>query len=211
MKKALLFTLACCITICSFAQKNKNKHESIIRGDQPITWLGLDFSQARIIGAATQWKDVGEITDDQMRDKYIPAWNDFFLNEMKKYDVAKYVERDHVSYAIDVTRRQNNRKYSKATFSDDPEDFQRLDEQKVASIVKSYDFMGKTGVGLIFVIEGMSKGREEASAWVTFVDMNSKTVLQTQRVIGRAGGFGFRNYWAKSFLNVLKEMSGAMR
>jgi hypothetical protein len=42
--------------------------------------------------------------------------------------------------------------------------------------------------------------------WVTFVDMKSKTVLLTKHMEGKAGGFGFRNYWAKSFLNVLKSI-----
>jgi hypothetical protein len=51
----------------------------------------------------------------------------------------------------------------------------------------------------------MSKSREEASGWITFVDMGSKTVLRTFRETGKPGGFGFRNYWAKAFLNILKD------
>ena len=57
---------------------------------------------------------------------------------------------------------------------------------------------------MLFVIDGMSKSKEEASGWVTFVDMKSKKVLLTEYKTGKAGGFGFRNYWAKSFQNILK-------
>lgn len=211
MKRILLFTLACCLAVCGMAQKNNRNSESIIRSDEPITWLGLDFTQARFIGAATQWKDAGEISDAQMRDKYIPDWNDLFEREQKKYDVAKYVNRNSVAYATDVTSRQNNRKYSKSFFSDNPEDFERLDARKVEGVIKGYDFMGKSGTGLVFVIEGMSKGKEAVSAWVVFVDMNSKKVLQMERIVGSAGGFGFRNYWAKGFFNILKDVKSAMR
>lgn len=212
MKKFLLIALACCMTVIGFAQKGKKgDSNSIIKGGEEITWLGMDFTQVRVIGAAAQWKDVGEITDNQMRDKYIPAWNDFFLNEQKKYDVAKYVDRSSVHYAMDVTEKMNNRKYPKTVFSDSPEDYERLQEADIVRLVKGYDFKGQNGVGLLFFIEGMSKGKEEACAWVTFVDMKGKSVLQTKRVYGRAGGFGFRNYWAKSFFNILKNISSEMR
>lgn len=125
--------------------------------------------------------------------------------------MAKYADRNSVEYAVDVTSKQNSRKYSKAIFSDDPSDYKRLDEQKIDGVIRGYDFMGKSGVGLLFIIEGMSKGKEEACAWVTLVDMKSKKVLQTQRVCGKAGGFGFRNYWAKAFFNILKDMRSEMR
>jgi len=42
--------------------------------------------------------------------------------------------------------------------------------------------------------------------WVTFVDMNKKTVLFTKRLTEKSGGFGFRNYWAKTFNNALKDI-----
>jgi len=54
-------------------------------------------------------------------------------------------------------------------------------------------------------VEGMSKGLGEAGAWVTLVDMKSKKVISTTYKTGKAGGFGFRNYWAKSWFNIIKE------
>jgi len=64
---------------------------------------------------------------------------------------------------------------------------------------------------VLFFIEGMSKGKAMTSAWVVLVDMNTKSVLQSARVEGKASGFGFRNYWAGGFLNVLKNVSSQMR
>ena len=57
---------------------------------------------------------------------------------------------------------------------------------------------------LLFFIDGMSKGKDEANAWVTFVDMKTKTVLLTKNQAGNPKGFGFRNFWAGSFLDILK-------
>jgi len=200
MKSLLCLALLLLTALAAPAQKDND----IVRSDKPITWLGLDFTMTRFIGTATQFKDAGEITDDAVRDKYVPGWNELFINEPKKFDVAKYVHRETVVFALDVTARANN-KVGGSFFSSDPSDYNRLKEDDIAKAVKKYDFMGKQGVGLLFFVEGMSKGKEEASAWITFVDMGTKTVLQTWRETGKAGGFGFRNFWAKAFLNILKE------
>lgn len=175
----------------------------IFGGSADITWLGIDFTQAKFIGTATQFKDAGEITSSEFRDKYIPGWNQLFLDEPKKYDVAEAVKRAEVKYAMEVTEKANNG-IKGNFFSNDPNDYKKLDEQKIANLVKNYDFQGKSGIGLIFFIDGMSKSKDEASGWVTFVDMKSKKVLLTEYKTGKAGGFGFKNYWAKSFLNMLK-------
>lgn len=204
MKRLLTVLLALCLPLALFAQKNGS---SILKSEEPITWLGMDFSQLRFIGSAMQFKDAGEVTDAQMRDKYYPGWNDLFVNEQKKYDVAKYVKRSSVTYETGVTQKANNAARGKV-FTDDPDEYQLLTEEKVGKLVKGYNFQGVKGVGLVFFVEGMSKGKEEVSAWVTFVDTKSKTVIATRRVTGKAGGFGFRNYWAKGLFNILKDIPG---
>ena len=205
MKRAtwlITLSLICFNTVSIIAQTKAD----IFTGSSEITWLGIDFTQTKFIGTATQFKEAGEISSSEFRDKYIPSWNQLFINEQKKYDVAKAVKRAEVKYAMDVTEKANN-SIKGNFFSDDANDYKKLDEQKIANLVKNYDFQGKTGIGLLFFIDGMSKPKDEASGWVTFVDMKSKKVLSTEYKTGKAGGFGFKNYWAKAFLNILKEVS----
>lgn len=206
MKLLLPLMLLCCLPYHMQAQPSKTK----INDDASITWLGLDFSNVNFVGPAAQWKDAGEVTDEQMRDKYFTGWNELFINEQKKYDVAKYTNRDEISFATDVTRKVNNKTRGNY-FVEDPNLYQTLDKDAIAEAVKGYDLKGKSGIGLVFIVEGMSKGKAQSSAWVTFVDMSSKQVLHTERVTGKAGGIGFRNYWASSFLKILKEVPSTMR
>lgn len=198
MKKFILSVAVLMMSVAVWAQTKAD-----VFGDAPITWLGLDFSQMKFIGDATQWKDAGEITNSQLRDKYFPGWNDLFVNEKDRYKLADAVNRTEVNYAIEVTRKANNSLKSNF-FTDDANMYQTLNEQKVADLVKKYDFMGNKGIGMLFFVEGMSKGKEAASMWVTFVDMGSKKVLLTKQIEGKSGGFGFRNYWAKTFYNAVK-------
>ncbi|HTB99780.1 MAG TPA: hypothetical protein VK705_03790 [Ferruginibacter sp.] len=196
---ALLFI--CTSVTTAFAQTK----DDILSGNADITFLGLDFSQTKFIGDATQYKDAGVITNDDFRDKYAVGWNQLFINEQKKYDVAKAIDyKKDIPYDLDITEKANNG-LKKDFFSNDLNDYNKLTADKIDAIVKRYNFQGKKGIGMIIFVEGMSKGKVEAGAWVTFVDMGTRKVLLTAYKTGEAGGFGFKNYWAKAFLNILKD------
>lgn len=202
MKKLIFLFAAALFAFNSNAQTK----DDVFKSGVELTWLGLDFSQVHFIGSATQWKDAGEITNDQMRDKYFTAWNELFQKEPDKYDVAKATNRGSVKYALDVTEKANNT-LKRDYFVDDANMYHTLDEAKVAALVKKYNFQGNKGLGLMFFVEGMSKGKEQACAWATFVNMDKKEVLWTQRVVGKTGmAIGFRNYWANPFNNMLKDL-----
>jgi hypothetical protein len=59
---------------------------------------------------------------------------------------------------------------------------------------------------MMFFVEGMDKGTTLEGFWVTFVNMDTKTVLLTEYEESKAQGSGFRNYWAKPLYVALKEM-----
>lgn len=201
--KKLLFILA---TAFFALHTNAQTQADVFNADKELTWLGLDFSQVHFIGPATQWKDAGEITPEEMRDKYFVSWNQLFVNEPKKFDVAKATGRTSVKYNTDVTEKANN-KLNRDYFVSDANQYHTLDEAKVKALVKKYNFQGAKGLGLLYFVEGMSKGKEEACAWATFVNMDTKDVLWTQRIAGKAGmSIGFRNYWANPFANMTKDL-----
>ncbi|MCD6011869.1 MAG: hypothetical protein K0Q79_1731 [Flavipsychrobacter sp.] len=202
MKKIFVSIVLVLVAFTGFAQTKAD-----ITSGTPVTWLGLDFTQLKFIGSAAQFKDAGEISNYDLRAKYFPGWNTLFLKEKEKFNVAKALDRNdaNIDYAIEVTDAANG-KSSGPYFTDNSGDFQLLTADRVSTLVAKYDFKGHKGLGLMFFVEGMSKDREEASMWVTFVNMGEKKVLLTKRVTGRSGGFGLRNYWAKSFYNVLQDM-----
>ncbi|XZF16433.1 hypothetical protein ACTHGU_09850 [Chitinophagaceae bacterium MMS25-I14] len=204
MKKLILSAAALMLAVATWAQTKAD----IFNTEVPITFLGLDFSAARFIGTAASWGSAGEVTNNSMREKYIPAWADLFIKEKEKFKVADAVNRSSVTYAMDITEAANKKLTGKDFFSDKMEDYPSLDESKVAGIVKKYSFGSNSGIGLLLIVEGMRKGAEKgdpsyATVWVTFVNMKTKTVLLTAKEQAKAGGFGFRNFWAGAWKNTL--------
>jgi hypothetical protein len=184
----------------------------------PVTWLGVDYSLTTFIGtpsyttlAFSPWtvvKKTGEgvITKEEFRDSFLVQWNQLFIDESKKYNVAKAIGRPSVNYAIDVCINANKKLAKKEFFSNDPKDFHTKTEADVANAIKNYDFQKNDGIGMMYFVEGMNRGTGEEGLWVTFVDIKSKTVLLTRYESSKGQGSGFRNYWAKPLYVALKEM-----
>jgi hypothetical protein len=206
MKKIILTVLMLTGAIAAWAQSAAD----VFNSEVPITFLGFDFSQAKFIGQASSFKDAGAVTNSDMKDKYIPGWTDLINVDGKDYyHVADAVHRTDVKFASAVTEKVNKKIAGKNFFSDDMKDYPSLSEQAIAAQVKKYDFSGNTGIGMILFVEGMRKAEDKggdsyATVWITFVDMKTKKVLFTAKERGKAGGFGFKNYWAGAWKNVLK-------
>jgi hypothetical protein len=176
----------------------------IFDGKTPITWLGLDYTQATFINAGESGKqNASDLTNFKFTKVYIPQWNDLFLSEMKKFDVAKAMHRPTVGYALNVTESVNNA-ITKDFVVVNPSALKALTQQDISDLVKNYDFKGNTGIGMIFFIESMNKETEIEGAWVTFVDMQKKTVLFTTYLTSTIGGMGMRNNWADATYKMLK-------
>lgn len=200
MKTVFSFVAALLLSFSLAAQES----EPLIPPGEPLTWLGIDFTQMRFLGYAPPAGDTGGITTETVRDKYAPAWNQLFVDEMKKYDVAKYTRASNVEYALEVTGKAN-KSISGELYSTNDSDYVRLKESDIEQLVRRYDYLGRKGVGLMFFVEGINKSKQEAAAWITVVDMDRRALIGTRRATAKAGGFGFRNYWASSFLGILRK------
>lgn len=162
----------------------------------PLTYLGVDFSLAKVQGETA--------VASQMRDKFEEI-NNVITNEQKKYDIAGSFRRDRVINELSAVNKLNAARNTE-TLKIDDEAAMEKDSVKIADIakhVKSYELSGKNGIGLVFIMDGMSKLNKEATMYVTLLNLSNKKVLFTERMTGKAQGFGFRNYWAYTVYKVL--------
>lgn len=195
MRKHFFLLLAATLSVVSTqAQTLKDFFSS----SEPLTYLGIDFTQARVIG-----EPVMDAND--MRDRNFPAINAIVVNEPKKYDIAGAFHKT-VNTDLALVNKHNETTNTATLKSDNASDYNRLKQEDVEKLVKGYNFNGKKGVGLLFVMDGMSKAEKAANVYVTLVDMGTKKVLLADKIEGKAQGFGFRNYWAYTIHKVLEDV-----
>lgn len=196
MKKNLflLFSALFVFTVNTlFAQKKSD----ILNEATPMTYLGVDFSQTKVINDfATTAADI--------KNRHFAGINQVIIGEPKKFDWPKYLDRGNITNDIAAVTAINEKVDEKNISSTSTADETHLKESDIQGMVNKYDLSGKKGVGLVVIMESLSKPSEAASMYITFIDMASKKVLYTERMVEKAGGFGFRNYYASTIYKVMQ-------
>jgi hypothetical protein len=190
--------LFCGISHSAFSQ---SLNEFFNNSELKLTYLGIDFSKARLINAETA-------NSFDIRNRLYGSINDVVINEPKKYDISGAFHKSNVSSNLSAVKARVEKINAEEIVSSNTSDFDRLKESDITSVVKSLDIEKKSGIGLLFVMEGMKKvdKKGEASIWVVLLDMQSKKVLMTERIVSKASGIGFRNYWASTIKETLDEI-----
>lgn len=198
---ALLFFLGC--TVNGFAQTAK---EFFSNTETPLTYLGIDYYKARLIN------DPGSNNTSDIKNRLFNSMNQVVIDEAKNYDIRGAFNRsNNVSNDLVAVTDRNEKTVADNITSTDPADFSRLTEADIAAEAKALNFKSKSGVGLVFIMEGMKKEAKKSygSVWVVLVDMKSKKVLMAERLEQEAAGFGFRNFWVsvikKSIIEINKK------
>ncbi|MEP7107083.1 MAG: hypothetical protein ABI760_03860 [Ferruginibacter sp.] len=167
--------------------------------ETPVFYIGVDFTLARVIDAPENASDI--------RDRHYPGINYLVVNEPKKYDLAGAFHKSSIDHDLSLVDKRNAKINTEEIKTNNSADYSRLKEDDINKLVKGFDFSGKKGVGVLFIVEGMSKAKKGAAIWVTFIDMGAKKVLMTERMEGKTGmAFGFRNFWANPIRDVLDDI-----
>ena len=175
----------------------------VFNKDVPVIWMGLDFTGVIFIGDRDKFGSTSDL-------RYLmETWNDLMDREKDKYNVAKATRRKKVEFALDVTKDFNTGIDPVGLFSEKSADYFHLNPPDVEEIIRNYDFKNySSGIGLMFVVESFNKLNEQASIYVTFINLSDRSVLFTERLTGNPGGMGLRNYWAGAIRNVMEKMGG---
>ncbi|MCF6405567.1 hypothetical protein L3C95_21865 [Chitinophaga filiformis] len=199
LKKCLLASFAlvfvCLSAGSSYAQTLK---EFFSNESTPLTYLGVDFSATKVEGETA--------TAAEIVSKFEPI-NNVIVTESKKYDIAGTFKRTSVSNFLEAVQKLNEGVNPATIKANGVADLEKgLTAADIDKHVKKYDLHGQKGIGLVFIMDGMSKTNKEAYIYATLIDLSSKKVLLTERFTGKAQGFGFRNYWAYTIYKVLNSI-----
>jgi len=165
-------------------------------------YLGIDFTKAKLIDdASTDEKDIVA--------RQYAGINEGAATDSKKLTLAGAFHKSVMDHDLGPVNKRNLKIDPSQIKSTNTGDFHRLKEEDINALVKGFDFEGKKGLGILFVMEAMSKTGKAAAIWVTFIDMTTKKMLFTERMEEKVGmGFGFKNYWVipvKRLLDDIKD------
>ena len=187
------------LSILVFSGLSAQTLKDVVNPETPITWLGLDFTLLKVVADQDNW--VGKNPKDMFK-----AWNDLMMNQQKKFNVADALDREQVKFALDVTMDHNAALPDNSIFIQEAS-YETLPKfNDVHTVVKSYDFKGNTGIGVMFVAESFNKPAHKGNWWVTFINLDTKEVIYIEKLSETSVGFGLRNFWASTVYYSLKQI-----
>ena len=198
----LLFTFVLLVSATpTFSQTLKDFFSN--RSTQ-LTYLGIDYTKNLF------YKNPGANPTD-IRDKYYTGMNDLVVKEQfdKSYDIgAAFGRNNTINIDLSAVTANNNKIDVGKIVSSRKSDFERLTETDIKNSVEALPLEGKEGIGLVFIMEGMKKvgGKGYGSVWITLIDMKTKEVLITERIVREAEGLSFRNYWVSIIRKAIIEI-----
>jgi len=192
------FIFVVLLSPAAFSQTLKD----FFNGDATALYLGIDFTKAKLIDDPKS--DASDIVDRQFE-----GINQLIITESKKFDLNAAFHKPNIDHDLGAVTKRNEKVDANQLMSTNTGDFHRLKEDDVSNIAKGFDYGDKKGIGILFVMEAMSKSGKAAAIWVTFIDMKAKKVLLTERMEEKIGmAIGFRNLWASAIKKLLDEIEG---
>ncbi len=174
--------------------------------DHKFTWLGIDFSHAKFIGDFAQFNTSGNKGPAGLRDEFFVRWNDLIMKEPAKYDIAGMLRKGGVGMDF--------RMINKVNAATAPENMPAMEgvefsKEDIQGFINNYSMEPNEGVGIMFVCEYLNKMQAFGVYHVVILNLSTKEILIHERLGGKAGGIGLRNYWARSYFEVIKQVKSS--
>lgn len=180
MKKALFLFFVCLSSIISIKAQSENFYV-----------YGVDFSQVKVYAA------------DESIEQFAEAFNGInmlLITEPQKYDFTKMLD---TRLSVDVEMMIN--KLASSRFSNMKIFGTAYPELDCAQIIQEYNLQQSEGTGVVLIAEFLNKVTAEATYELVLFDINSRTIQYKKEVVGKARGFGLRNFWAGSVYEILQK------
>ena len=201
MKKVLF--LAFSILFYASNANGQSVKDLFTKSATPIYWLGIDFSHVKLIGEFSQFSEWGEAGAEAIKNKYFPAWNELIIKEYTKYDIGTMIRKEDVNLKINTITEVNENAITEGMIDvSDP----NYTEADIRSWVANYPYDVQEGLGILFIAESLNKLRDYGKYHVVVINLATKEVLLHEVLKGRSGGIGLRNYWARSYCEVMNEI-----
>jgi hypothetical protein len=181
-----IFIIAAALLACTTLSAQTNVGPS-------INYYGVDFSNTKVF-AATE-------TGLQFKDAFSRI-NSLVIAEWPKYNLGKFLSKNIAIRDISPTTRFNNAIDPSMTISTSSN--YSVSNDMIAEMIGRYELPEKEGTGLVIVGELLDKSTYMGSFVVVYFDIASREVLYSREIIGKARGFGLRNYWAGALYDALR-------
>lgn len=164
--------------------------------DREITWAGIDFSLAKFT------KDGFDFSNEVIH-RYFNEWNLLIISDQKKYDIRMAFRKPVMHYNLSCVTKKNKTVEASSSLVDNIKLENQYTESSIIQYAEKQEFPPQANFSLTFVVESFDQNSKTASVWVILSQASSREVVLCEKFLETPNGFGTRNYWARTFYNIL--------
>jgi len=195
MKKNSLFTLSLLLFISVLTNAQKFPYETYMSSN--VTYLGLDFTHARMV-------DKYAFADaENVQGTLLYQWNHMVTSEPDKYDVPKYFGKPTLVINLKIMDDRNSKVDASTLIQDE---YYTLKRNEVPQIVSTIDFGELEGLAVFFLVGSYNKVILNGAYFLVVYDIDNSEILYVKNYTAKPKGFGLRNFWAKTYYIILKQV-----
>lgn len=160
------------------------------QGDTKYYVYGVDFTHAKVYAAEESVEQFAQAFE---------GINMLLITEPEKYDFSFMLDSYRTTLSLDPMMKL----LSSCDYSDLKTYDREFPEIDCAQCVKSYDLPQTEGMGVVLIAKLLDKPNKLAIYDVVIFDIATRDIVAEEEVVGYAGGFGLKNYWARTVYNIL--------
>lgn len=168
-----------------------------------ITYLGMDFSKAVLIGDFSEALGVGG--DAATKNAYLKAWNNLVTGEFEKYDIKALVSNKNIATDLAPVMNLN---YQIAVDSLSGYKTPAYTQEEIQAHIKTKYPTSEKGLGVVWLIESFDRTTNLAHIDFIVFNMKTKEIVMLKKLQTHPRGSGLRNFWAgaiyEAFITVEK-------
>ena len=84
-----------------------------------------------------------------------------------------------------------------------------LSDEQVVEYFSSLEYPTTSKYALTFLVESFDDSTKMAAIWVVILETESRSVVLCEKFLKQPGGFGTRNYWARTYYNLLFDIKSS--
>ena len=164
-----------------------------------ILWVGINFSKAKFTREGFDYPQ-------EVLQRYLHDWNMLILNDQKKYDIRMSFRKPVMQYDLSVITKINKSLKANDLLTKNIKANDVLSDDQMRELASVQTLPQSLPYALSLWVESFDSKVKTASIWVVITKTETQEVVLCEKFLKKPGGFGLRNYWARTFYNVFYDI-----
>jgi hypothetical protein len=165
-----------------------------------ITFYGCDFSNFSFV------EPKRKLEADKIKSVHFSEWNTLLMKEIPAKSLSRWMKKFEITYDDEIVKSINSNVSTENLVTAYPAGKDMKTDIKRS--VAAYAAVDKrtSGIGMVINVEYFYKAKNETSVYVTFFDIATHAVINSERVVVKeVSGAGLTNYWGAGLVAAVRE------